>query len=111
MSVVFTGSRRKMGFEVRLYRDDETGLTIARLPDGRVLAIDKDSEVAFWRGWSALSGFRPFATVRNHFGRFRHVSDSFVPMDAEVVKVAFPKWGRATVKFQPCRYAPPVLVA
>lgn len=111
MSVVFTGSRCKLGFEVRLYRDDETGLTIARLPDGRVLAIDKDSEVAFWRGWSLVSGMRPMSIIRNHFGRFRFVVSSAVPLDSPVLSITYPAWGRATIRFRPVDYAPPVLAA
>lgn len=111
MSIRFDHVRTKMGFTVYVLRDTDSEVYLARSEAGEILAIDKDSEVAFWRGWSALSGFRPFATVRNHFGRFRHVSDSFVPMDSEVVRVSFPSWGRATVKFQPCQYAPPVLAA
>ena len=111
MSLRFTGSRSKMGFEVRTFTDDETGLTVARLADGRVLAIDRDPEVAFWRGWSLVSGMRPMSIVRSHFGRFRFVVSSAVPLDSPVLSITYPAWGRATVKFKPCDYAPSALAA
>lgn len=111
MAEVLRSSRSKMGTVVRTYRDTESGLFIARSSAGVFLAADADSEVAFLRGWSALLNVRPFSVVRNHFGRFRFVTTSFVPMDSEVVRITYPAWGRSLVKFRPCRYAPPVLAA
>lgn len=113
MSLVLRSSRSKMGAVVRIYEDTESGLFTARATDGRVLAIDYDSELAFLRGWSLLLNVRPFSVVRNHFGRFRKVVLSAVPMDSAVVSIRYPSWGSAAIKFHPARpfFAPCALAA
>ena len=111
MSIRLDHVRTKMGFTVYVIRDTDSNVYLARGEDGDVLAIDPDPGVAFWRGWSLVSGMRPMSIIRNHFGRFRFVVSSAVPLDSPVLSITYPAWGRATVKFQPCRYAPPVLAA
>lgn len=105
MSLVLRMSRSKMGTCVRIYEDTESGLFTARATDGRLLAIDADSELAFLRGWSLLLNVRPFSIVRNHFGRFRLVALSAVPMDSEVRSIRYPSWGSAAIKFHPATLA------
>ena len=111
MSIRLDHVRTKMGFTVYVIRDTDSNVYLARGEDGDVLAIDPDPEVAFWRGWSLLLDVRPFTVVRNHFGRFRKVVLSAVPMDSPILSITYPSWGRATIRFEPIVNAPPVLAA
>lgn len=82
----------KMGFDVRVEIDTDSGLYVAsNAKDGRAFAVSADPEIALWTAWRDISGFVPFSVVRRRNGRFVNLGIGFRPAAWSVRQVNFPR--------------------